>query len=191
AAHGVPPALRVDRLDRLGDDSLLVIDYKTGEEQPFLDRNGEPTDLQLVVYAAALAEPVGGLANVQLRPSGIRYRAVGASVEWSQLEAAACQVRLGEWKRPVAGTIEALAVARDGRPAALSAVRHGGAGMRRRSGGASVEWGPLGRAPGQGRLGEWQRQGAGTTGAFAAGGVRVNVARPPDEARPLSLLSRV
>ncbi|HLT90741.1 MAG TPA: PD-(D/E)XK nuclease family protein [Woeseiaceae bacterium] len=132
-AHGVTLALRVDRLDRLGDDSLLVIDYKTGEEQPFLDRNGEPTDLQLVVYAAALAEPVGGLATVQLRPSGIRYRAVGASVEWSPLEPAAWQERLGEWKRQVAGTIE----------------------------------------------------------AFAAGDVRVNVARPPDEARPLSLLSRV
>jgi RecB family exonuclease len=133
-AHGVTLSLRADRLDRLGGDGgLLVLDYKTGEEEPLLDRDGEPADLQLVVYAAALTEAVAGIATVHLAGSRIRYRGIGAGVEWQALERAAWVERLERWKR---------------------------------------------------KVDELARE-------FADGDVRVNVARPFDEARPLNLLSRV
>ena len=46
-ACGVRLKLRVDRVDRLADGSLLVIDYKTGQEKNLLNRDGDPLDLQL------------------------------------------------------------------------------------------------------------------------------------------------
>ncbi len=132
-AHGVRLGLRTDRVDRLADGSLLVIDYKTGADAPLLDRGGELVDLQLAVYAAALAAPVGGLAIVQVAGAGVRWRAIGASVDQDPLEPA--------------------------------------------------EWGEL--------LSRWQRRVDAAVEAFAAGDVRVNVASPGEEARPLGLLSRV
>ena len=67
---GLPLKLRLDRLDRLNDDTFLVIDYKTG---PVSDRawNGErPEDLQLPLYAGfGLDEEqdLGGLVFAKLR----------------------------------------------------------------------------------------------------------------------------
>lgn len=132
-AHGVRLGLRADRVDRLPDGSLFVIDYKTGAEERLLDRHGELVDLQLAVYAAALAEPVGGLAIVQVAGPAVRWRAVGAAVDQDPLEPAAWAELLSRWRRRVDAAVE----------------------------------------------------------AFAAGDVRVNVASPADEARPLGLLSRV
>src|SRR5690606_23995302 len=107
-AHGVALELRVDRIDRLPDGSLLVLDYKTGEEQPLVDRDGEPADLQLVVYAAALAEPVSGLVLVHLGGSQVRYRGIGSGIDWNPLEPADWDARLARWKRRVDRLLEAF-----------------------------------------------------------------------------------
>jgi len=63
--------LRADRLDVLPDGGIAIIDYKTGQAKRFL-KDGEPNDVQLVVYASALREPVAGLAlfNVESRHCG-------------------------------------------------------------------------------------------------------------------------
>lgn len=132
-AHGVALRLRADRIDRLADGSLLVIDYKTGAAASLLDRAGEPVDLQLVVYACALEEAIGGLALVNLGGSRIVYRGTGSSVEWGTLEPGAWAARLDAWRERVDAAIAEL----------------------------------------------------------ADGDVRVDVTRSHDEARPLSLLSRV
>lgn len=54
--------LRIDRIDRLQDDSLLVIDYKSGENNPkdwFSERPRQP---QLPLYAQALGDELSGMA---------------------------------------------------------------------------------------------------------------------------------
>ncbi len=54
--------LRLDRIDRLNDGSLLVIDYKTGNVAPKAWELPRPDDVQLPVYAGfALNERLGGL----------------------------------------------------------------------------------------------------------------------------------
>jgi len=69
---GLSLQLRADRRDELPDGSVAIIDYKTGQPKRFLT-SGEPNDVQLVVYACALRQPVAGLAlfNVDSRYSGI------------------------------------------------------------------------------------------------------------------------
>ena len=73
-AGGVRIELRIDRIDRLAGDGLVVIDYKTGAEKTFLDSKGSPREIQLVAYACALDEPVVALAlaNVDSRVVGFR-----------------------------------------------------------------------------------------------------------------------
>jgi hypothetical protein len=66
---GIKFHLRVDRVDCDADGQILILDYKTGAPKRLLDRSGDPRELQLVVYAFALAEPVSGigLLNVDTR----------------------------------------------------------------------------------------------------------------------------
>ncbi len=56
--------LRLDRIDRLNDDSLLVIDYKTGQVSPKSWELPRPDDVQLPLYAGFALDPeqeLGGL----------------------------------------------------------------------------------------------------------------------------------
>jgi len=77
AAHtakfpGLSLRLRLDRLDRLSDGSLLVIDYKSGLRKPSEWDLPRPNDVQLPTYALfALPqqEPLGGLVFAQVRTS--------------------------------------------------------------------------------------------------------------------------
>ncbi len=63
--------VRLDRIDRLNDDSLLVIDYKSGMVSPSSWDLPRPDDVQLPLYAGfALKdgpESAGGLAFAQIR----------------------------------------------------------------------------------------------------------------------------
>jgi ATP-dependent helicase/nuclease subunit B len=68
---GLTFQLRMDRLDRLNDESVLVIDYKTGDMKPKTWELDRPEDVQLPLYAGfALTEdqPLGGLVFAKLRP---------------------------------------------------------------------------------------------------------------------------
>jgi len=73
--------LRTDRIDVLPDGSRLIIDYKTGAPRNFLRADGQPAELQLVVYADALLQPVGGLMLINLDSRAISYKAAGGSIE--------------------------------------------------------------------------------------------------------------
>jgi probable DNA repair protein len=87
ALGGLHLRVRPDRVDRLPDGSLAIIDYKTGRVtiNDWLDVR--PDAPQLPLYAAAYADgalggsaqPVGALAYVQLRPGETRLRAVAAA----------------------------------------------------------------------------------------------------------------
>jgi probable DNA repair protein len=107
--HGVELDLRIDRIDRLADGSLLVIDYKTGATKALLTRDGQPKDLQLVVYASALDEAIGGLVLINVDSREIVYRGVGGSVEWDHSPSELWKLRLSGWQRFVDEAIAQLA----------------------------------------------------------------------------------
>jgi probable DNA repair protein len=68
--------LRLDRLDRLIDDTLLVIDYKSGNVSPSAWNLPRPEDVQLPLYAGfAMKEDelLGGLAFAKVRPGGLEF----------------------------------------------------------------------------------------------------------------------
>jgi hypothetical protein len=99
--HGIKLQLRIDRIDRLEDESLLILDYKTGRAKSLLNRDGEPNDLQLVVYAAAVAasqrRPIGGIAFVNVDSRSISYKGTGGSVSWDTKRRDDWDDRLSRW----------------------------------------------------------------------------------------------
>ena len=68
---GLELRLRLDRVDRLGDDSFLVIDYKTGDVSQKSWELPRPDDVQLPLYAGFALdrekEPLGGLVFAKVR----------------------------------------------------------------------------------------------------------------------------
>jgi len=71
ALAGLTFDLRLDRIDRLNDNSLLVIDYKSGLVSPRSWQLPRPDDVQLPLYAGfALDEDelLGGLVFAKVRP---------------------------------------------------------------------------------------------------------------------------
>ena len=78
---GLQLNLRLDRVDRLCDGTVFVIDYKTGDASP---RNWDlprPEDVQLPLYAGFAfdheAEPVGGLAFAKIRAGESNFKFAG------------------------------------------------------------------------------------------------------------------
>ena len=73
--------LRIDRLDRLTDGSLAIIDYKSGRTLPRDWLGDRPDIVQLLVYLTALAHPphtdavpVHALATLHLDESGVQFK---------------------------------------------------------------------------------------------------------------------
>jgi ATP-dependent helicase/nuclease subunit B len=67
--------LRLDRVDRLNDGSLLVIDYKTGYVSPKAWDLPRPDDVQLPLYAgfAVAGGDLGGLVFAKIRPGDLCF----------------------------------------------------------------------------------------------------------------------
>ncbi|NOX70056.1 MAG: hypothetical protein GXP15_12765 [Gammaproteobacteria bacterium] len=105
---GVQLSLRADRIDRLSDGALLIIDYKTGLVKHLLGRDGNPVDLQVVVYAAALEEEVGALALFNIGSRAILYKGVGGSVAWNDIVQSDWHDMLRNWKQLVYSAMEQI-----------------------------------------------------------------------------------
>ena len=74
--EGLSFTLRLDRLDRLNDGSVLVIDYKTGDVSPKVWDLPRPDDVQLPLYARFALEDdqdLGGLAFAKLRAGNLEF----------------------------------------------------------------------------------------------------------------------
>ena len=106
---GVELMLQADRIDLLEDDSLLIIDYKTGRVRNLIDKDGNPLDAQVFVYAAALQGAIGGLALMFVHRFGISYKALGHAIDWSPMERDQWETSLAGWQRSVLAAIEAIA----------------------------------------------------------------------------------
>lgn len=75
---GMTVRVRLDRVDRLADGRLLLIDYKTGRSATagwFGERPDEP---QLPLYAVTVEQPVAGIAFASLRPGALGLRGLAA-----------------------------------------------------------------------------------------------------------------
>jgi hypothetical protein len=69
--------LRVDRVDRLPDGTLVILDYKTGGKKTFLNSDGSPKEIQLIAYALALHNPVSAVALVNIDSREMGFSGVG------------------------------------------------------------------------------------------------------------------
>ncbi len=105
--NGMTLGFRIDRVDQLPDGRILVIDYKTGMPKTFLTKDGDLTDLQLVAYADALAEPVGGLLFINVDSRGIAYRGVGDG--WQASDDQDWEARLDAWRSELHAVVAGLA----------------------------------------------------------------------------------
>ena len=76
AVAGLNLKLRLDRVDRLDDGSLLVIDYKSGNVSPKSWELPRPDDVQLPLYAGfalPAEQELGGLVFAKVRPGDIGF----------------------------------------------------------------------------------------------------------------------
>ena len=104
---GIRLGLRIDRVDRLVDGRLFIIDYKTGNPKTLLGRDGELKDLQLIVYADALEESIGGLAIVNVDSREISYKAAGGG--WNASDEAEWPAMFRSWQAIAHETLRSLA----------------------------------------------------------------------------------
>jgi probable DNA repair protein len=105
---GLPLRLRVDRIDRLEDGEIVILDYKTGARKGFIGANGLPKDMQLVVYACAVDDSVSdlGLINIDSRATSLdgAGKQLTPDLDWGEalgswitlVEAAAKQIQRGD-----------------------------------------------------------------------------------------------
>jgi probable DNA repair protein len=69
--------LRFDRIDRYADNSIAIIDYKTGAAKQLMLRDGTVKEAQLFVYALATDQPVAMLALANLDPRATGFSGAG------------------------------------------------------------------------------------------------------------------
>ena len=81
--------LRCDRIDRLGDGQIAILDYKSGTRKKLLRFGQEAKEIQLFVYACAADAPVAALALVNIDSREIVFDGAGRGysdeVEWPEL----------------------------------------------------------------------------------------------------------
>jgi len=125
---GLAIRLRVDRIDSVDSNSgkeHIILDYKTGIPKRLLDRDKNPKDMQLVVYACALGESVSGFGLFNIDSRNIALDAAGrdwsANLDWDnaladwkdQVEIAAQEIASGDIR------ISVLQSAKQARPLSL------------------------------------------------------------------------
>lgn len=70
---------QLDRLDRLQDGSLAVLDYKTGRPSPKNWLGDRPEEPQLPLYCTGAGERTGAVLFAQVRPGDMKLKGVSAA----------------------------------------------------------------------------------------------------------------
>jgi ATP-dependent helicase/nuclease subunit B len=68
---------RIDRIDRLADGRVVLVDYKTGDVSVNGWRDERPENCQLLLYATGIPEAVSAIAFAQLKAGKLGYHGVG------------------------------------------------------------------------------------------------------------------
>lgn len=73
---GVPIRLKLDRLDKLEDGRLLVIDYKTGQVAASQWFGARPEEPQLPLYASVIQGSLAGILFAQLHAKELSFKGI-------------------------------------------------------------------------------------------------------------------
>ena len=114
APAGLTLKLRLDRVDRLNDGSLLVIDYKSGNVSPKSWELPRPDDVQLPLYAGfalPAEQELGGLVFAKVRPGDMNFTGKVAdalatidstiSANSGMVKSPLTPMQLSEWRRAI------------------------------------------------------------------------------------------
>ena len=71
---GLRLSTKIDRIDRLSDGTLFLIDYKTGQPKVSSWFGERPDDPQLPLYAVSSEEEIKGIAFAQLKVGGMTFK---------------------------------------------------------------------------------------------------------------------
>ncbi len=75
----LPVQIRYDRIDKLDDDSLFIIDYKTGRQEIRTWSGERPDEPQVPIYGVANREKVSGVAYGQINVEQVAYKGISES----------------------------------------------------------------------------------------------------------------
>jgi hypothetical protein len=111
---GLTLSVRIDRLDRLADGRLAVIDYKTGAKVSSADWFDErPRDVQVPLYAAHAGEPVAAAVLTAVNAIGASYRGFwphdAFPTKPSPLSAPDWPAQLARWRLEIERLVRELA----------------------------------------------------------------------------------
>lgn len=105
AMAGFLLGLRVDRIDTDNEQGQIILDYKTGVPKRLLDRDQNPKNMQLVVYACALGDSVSGIGlfNIDSREITLdaARRGLSPKLDWDS--------SIASWKAQVGLAAQAIA----------------------------------------------------------------------------------
>ncbi|MYD26260.1 MAG: hypothetical protein F4X08_10665 [Gemmatimonadetes bacterium] len=96
---GIEVKIQVDRVDRLEDGKLVILDYKSGECGPADWAGARPDEPQLPIYAVTAEADVAGVLFARLRTGDLGFRGLAESPD------IAPGVRVPEKQPPIAQTI--------------------------------------------------------------------------------------
>ncbi len=97
---GIDLRIRADRVDRLEDGRLVILDYKTGECSPSDWDGPRPDEPQLPIYAVTADSPVAGVFFGRLKTGKVGFRGLAHS------EGIVPGVKVSDNQLPLGDTIE-------------------------------------------------------------------------------------
>jgi len=123
-------SVRVDRLDRLDDGTVAIVDYKTGDRATSADWFGPRLrDAQVPLYAIQTTEPLGAVVVARVRPPATTYSGVWTAAAFAGRSArlpADWPAQLKDWRTQLEQLAEEFA-AGDVRVFAADSENAGGA----------------------------------------------------------------
>ena len=78
---GIEVSIRADRVDRLENEEIVIIDYKTGACSPIGWEGTRPDEPQLPIYAVATDDHVAGVVFGRITAGKVEFRGLAKSAE--------------------------------------------------------------------------------------------------------------